>query len=190
MQRVVIHVDMDSFFAAIEERENPKLRGKALVICMFSGRSELSGSVSTCNYAARAYGIKSGMPCSRAKKLMPDALFLPVRKAFYNKVSADIMIFLMEYADQASDLEKNLFEQAAFEQLSVDEAFLEVTERTGGDFSRAIRLGFQIKAELWAKEKLSCSIGIGPNKLIAKMASDVQKPNGLTAIRPRRFPPS
>ena len=82
MQRVVLHVDMDYFFAAIEERENPDLRGKAVVVCMLSGRSELSGAVSTCNYVAREFGIRSGMPCSGAKKLNPEAVFLPVRKEF------------------------------------------------------------------------------------------------------------
>ncbi len=85
MQRVILHVDMDYFFAAIEERENPELRGKAIVVCMFSGRNELSGAVSACNYVAREYGIISGIPCSKAKKLNPKAVFLPVRKEFYTR---------------------------------------------------------------------------------------------------------
>ena len=187
-------MDMDSFYAAIEERENPDLRGKAVVVCMFSGRSELSGSVSTCNYVAREYGIKSGMPCSMAKKLNPAAVFLPVRKAFYKTVSDEIMELLREYADRGNDTKSSngsngvnaIYSGPApiFEQVSIDEAFLEVTERTGGDFEEALELGMQIKDEILEKERLTCSVGIGPNKLIAKMASSVQKPDGITPVRP------
>lgn len=189
MQRVVIHVDMDSFFAAIEERENPELRGKAVVVCMFSGRSELSGSVSTCNYAAREYGIRSGMPCSQAKKLNPDAVFLPVRKDFYKTVSDEVMDILREYADRGNSSNGNNSGPAlAFEQVSIDEAFLEIMERTGGNFEKACELGLRIKEEVRKKERLTCSVGIGPNKLIAKMASPMQKPDGITSFRPEDLP--
>ena len=153
MQRVVLHIDMDYFFAAIEERENPELREKAVVVCMLSGRSELSGSVSTCNYVAREFGIRSGMPCSRAKKLNPEAVFLPVRKDFYTSVSDRIMEILRSYADPGNG--------DSFEQISVDEAFLESSERTGGDFRLAFEVGMQIKKEIKEKENLTCSIGIG-----------------------------
>jgi DNA polymerase IV (archaeal DinB-like DNA polymerase) len=178
MQRVILHIDMDYFFAAIEERENPELRGKAVVVCMLSGRSELSGSVSTCNYTAREFGIRSGMPCSRAKKLNPEAIFLPVRKQFYTSVSDRIMEILRSYADPGENGD-------SFEQISVDEAFLEITDRTGGDFNLAFELGMQIKEEIKEKEKLTCSIGIGPNKLIAKMASSTKKPDGITVVSPQ-----
>ena len=177
MQRVVLHVDMDSFYAAIEERETPELRGKAVVVCMLSGRSELSGSVSTCNYIARESGIRSGMPCSRAKKLNPDAVFLPVRKDFYKEVSDNVMEILRGYADSGVN-------GGAFEQISIDEAFLESTGRVGGDFDRAFELGMRIKTEVREKEKLTCSVGVGPNKLIAKMASSVKKPDGITILKP------
>ncbi|AYK14904.1 MAG: DNA polymerase IV [Methanosarcina flavescens] len=177
MQRVVLHVDMDYFFAAIEERENPELQGKAVVVCMLSGRGGLSGAVSTCNYTARESGIRAGMSCSKAKKLNPEAVFLPVRKDFYISVSDRVMEILRNYAD-ATDV------GAAFEQISIDEAFLEITEKTGGDFSAALEIGSQIKNEIKDKEKLTCSVGIGPNKLIAKMASSVQKPEGITVISP------
>lgn len=172
---------MDSFYAAIEERENPELRGKAVVVCMLSGRSELSGSVSTCNYVARESGIRSGMPCSRAKKLNPDAVFLPVRKDFYKEVSDNVMEILRSYADSGESGD-------AFEQISIDEAFLEITERADGDFERAFELGMQIKTEVREKEKLTCSVGIGPNKLIAKMASSVKKPDGITMVKPEDVP--
>lgn len=177
MQRVVLHVDMDYFFAAIEEREKPDLQGKAVVVCMLSGRSELSGAVSSCNYIAREFGIRSGMPCSKAKKLNPEAVFLPVRKDFYTQISDRIMKILRSYADTGENGD-------AFEQISIDEAFVEITEKTGGDFNLAFELGIQIKHEIKEKERLTCSVGIGPNKLIAKMASSVRKPDGITVIGP------
>lgn len=180
MQRVVLHVDMDYFFAAIEERENPKLQGKAIVVCMLSGRSELSGAVSTCNYIARESGIRAGMSCSKAKKLNSEAVFLPVRKDFYTSVSDRIMEILRSYTDVRETGE-------AFEQISIDEAFLEITEKTGGDFNLAFEIGTQIKNEIKDKEKLTCSVGIGPNKLIAKMASSIQKPDGITVISPEKL---
>ena len=178
MQRVIPHVDMDYFYAAIEERENPELRGKAVVVCMLSGRSELIGAVSTCNYIVREFGIRSGMPCSRAKKLNPEAVFLPVRKEFYTLVSDRGMEILRSYADVRENGD-------AFEQISIDEAFLEITEKTGGDFSLAFELGMQIKNEIKEKENLTCSVGIGPNKLISKMAFSVKKPDGITAVSTR-----
>lgn len=180
MQRIILHVDMDYFFAAIEERENPELQGKAVVVCMLSGRSELSGAVSTCNYTARESGIKAGISCSKAKKLNPDAVFLPVRKDFYTSVSDRIMEILRSYADARETGE-------AFEQISIDEAFLEITEKTGGDFNLAFEIGTQIKNEIKDTEKLTCSVGIGPNKLVAKMASSVQKPDGITVISPDKL---
>lgn len=180
MQRVVLHVDMDYFYAAIEERENPELQGKAVVVCMLSGRSELSGAVSTCNYVARESGIRAGMPCSRAKKLNPEAVFLPVRKDFYTSVSDRVMEILRSYADARENGD-------AFEQISIDEAFLEITEKTGGDFKLAFETGIQIKTEIKNREKLTCSVGVGPNKLIAKMASSVKKPDGITVVSPDRL---
>ncbi|HII92474.1 MAG TPA: DNA polymerase IV [Methanosarcina sp.] len=180
MQRVVLHVDMDYFFAAIEERENPYLQGKAVVVCMLSGRSELSGAVSTCNYIARESGIRAGMSCSKAKKLNSEAVFLPVRKDFYTSVSDRVMEILRSYADARETGE-------AFEQISIDEAFLEITEKTGGDFNLAFEIGSQIKNDIKDKEKLTCSVGIGPNRLIAKMASSVLKPDGITVISPDKL---
>lgn len=180
MQRVVLHVDMDYFFAAIEERENPELQGKAVVVCMLSGRSGLSGAVSTCNYIARESGIRAGMPCSKAKKLNPETVFLPARKDFYTLVSDRIMEILRSYADVRDN-------EDAFEQISIDEAFVEITEKTGGDFNLAFNTGIRIKNEIKEKEQLTCSVGIGPNKLIAKMTSSVQKPDGITVISPDKL---
>jgi len=150
------------------------------VVCMLSGRSELSGAVSTCNYTAREFGIRAGMSCSKAKKLNPEAIFLPVRKDFYTLVSDRVMEILRSYADASET-------GAAFEQISIDEAFLEISEKTCGDFGLAFEIGIQIKNEINEKEKLTCSVGIGPNKLIAKMASSVQKPDGITVIKPDKL---
>ncbi|MFQ5887527.1 MAG: DNA polymerase IV, partial [Candidatus Hydrothermarchaeales archaeon] len=168
--RIILHIDMDYYYAAIEERENPDLKGKAVAVCMFTPRGEEGGAVTTANYEARKSGIHSGMSYSKAKKLDPDAVFLPANFDFYWSISDRIMGILREYADN-------------FEQVSVDEAFLDVSSKVK-DFDGAKRLAVEIKKEVFNKEKLTCSIGIGPNKLIAKMASGVKKPDGLTAVRP------
>lgn len=178
MARAIIHADMDYFYAAIEEREDPSLSGKAVVVCMYSGRGGGSGSVSTCNYPARDAGIYSGMPCSHAKSVYPDAVFLPVRKEFYTSVSERVMDILRRYADTAPDGTK------IFEQVSIDEAFLDITQVTGGNFEQAQEIGMRIKEEVKKHEHLTCSVGIAPNKLIAKMASSVRKPDGITIIKP------
>ena len=176
MTRSIIHVDMDYFYAAIEEREDPSLTGKAIVVCMYSGRG--SGSVSTCNYPARDAGIHSGMPCSRAKSIDPDAVFLLVRKVLYTSVSERIMDILRRYADTVPD------GTTAFEQVSIDEAFLDITHATDGDFKHAQEIGMRIKEEVKEHEHLTCSVGIASNKLIAKMASSIRKPDGITVIKP------
>jgi DNA polymerase IV (DinB-like DNA polymerase) len=170
MSRVILHVDMDSFYAQVEEREDPGIKGKPVVVCMFSGRTPDSGAVAAANYAAREYGIKAGIPIARAKRLNPDAVFLPARRDFYGEVSERVMEILRGFAD-------------AFEQVSIDEAYLDVTGRAGGDMDRGIDLARRIKAKVKDEESLTCSIGVGPNKLIAKMAANVQKPDGLTAVR-------
>ncbi len=173
MQRVIIHVDMDYFYAAIEEREDPSIRDKAVVVCMYSNRGEEGGAVSTCNYAARGAGIRAAMPCRQARSLKPDAVFLPVRKGFYEEVSKNVMAILHSYADSGE----------AFERTSIDEAFLDITRSCSSDFNIAKEIGMRIKEEVKAQEKLTCSVGIGPNKLIAKMASSFRKPDGISVIR-------
>ncbi len=173
MGRVILHVDLDAFYASIEERENPSLIGKSVVVCMFSARGGDSGAVATPNYEARKSGISSGMPIARAKKLDPHAVYLPARRDFYSETSDRVMEILRTTSD-------------AFMQMSIDEAFLDVSQKTGGDFDGAIKLAKEIKREIKEKEKLTCSIGVGPNKLIAKMASSAKKPDGLTVIRPEK----
>lgn len=174
MERVIIHVDMDYFYAAIEEREDPSLKGKAVVICMYSNRGESAGAVSTSNYLARKAGIRSAMPCKLAKSKKPDAVFLPVRKSFYEEVSANVMEILKANADS----------EEAFEKISIDEAFLDISKSCKGDYELAKKIGLRIKEEVKSQERITCSVGIGPNKLIAKMASSFQKPDGITIIKP------
>lgn len=167
-----MHVDIDYFFAQCEEIANPLLKEKPVVICVYSGRSEDSGAVSTANYIARKYGVKSGMPIAFAKKILKgiDSAFLPVNRDLYEGVSNRIMDILRNNADR-------------FEQESIDEASLDVSERVGGDFGSAEMLAHSIKGEIKRSEQLTCSIGIGPNKVVAKIASDYRKPDGLTVIR-------
>lgn len=168
-----MHVDFDYFFAQVEERENPALGSKPVVVCVYSGRSEDSGVVSTANYLARKYGVKSGMPISFAKNRLKDAdaEFLPVNHELYDVVSRNIMRIIRKYADN-------------FEQGGVDEAFLEVTESTKGSFEKAGELASKLKREIWMKERITCSIGIGQNKLVAKIAAGTHKPDGLTIVKP------
>ena len=173
--RIVMLMDMDCFFAQCEESRNPAIRGKPVVVCVFSGRSEESGAVSTANYVARSFGVKSGMPIYSAKKKLEnvDAVFLPVDEKYYEEISEKAMNILRKYADR-------------FEQAGIDEAFLDVTQRMNGHFQEAKQLAVSMKDEMKTQLKLTCSIGTGPNKLVAKIAADENKPDGLTIIEPER----
>jgi len=166
--RIIFHVDMDQFFAAVEEREHPEIKGKSVVVGADPKEGKGRGVVSTCNYEARKYGVRSGMPITKAWKLCPQAVFLPVNYRLYLQVSARIMDILSKHADK-------------FESWGIDEAFLDVSSRVR-DYEDARKLALEIKMEIYEKEKLTCSIGVGPNKLVAKIASDFQKPDGLTVV--------
>lgn len=167
--RIILHVDMDHFYTAVEERENLDLQGKPVVVGADPKNGKGRGVVSTSNYEARKAGIRSGMPISRAWKLYPEAIFLPPNFPLYIKVSNAIMDIMRKYADK-------------FEQWGIDEAFLDVSRRVK-DYDEAQALAEQLKLEVKKKEHLTCSIGVGPNKLIAKIASDYKKPDGLTVVR-------
>jgi len=171
--RVVMLVDLDYFFAQCEELRNPALKGKPVVVGMYSGRTEDSGAVSTANYVARKYGVKSGVPLFLAKKRLEgtEAVFLPVADEFYEQVSDKIMQALKGYAD-------------VFEQVGIDEAYLDVTQKVHGNFETARLLAQKIKDEVKHQSGLSFSVGVGPNKLVAKIACDSQKPDGLTMVKP------
>ncbi len=171
--RVVMLADFDYFFAQCEELRNPKLKGKPVVVGVYSGRTEESGAVSTANYVARAYGVKSGIPLYLAKKRLQgtEAIFLPVDDDYYEQISNTIMSYLRGYAD-------------SFEQTSIDEAYLDVTRKVDGSFQEARDLAEKMKREVKKKLDITFSVGIGPNKLVAKIAAENQKPDGLTVVRP------
>ncbi len=170
MARIILHVDLDAFFAAVEERQHPEYQGKPIIVGANPKEGKGRGVVSTANYIARQYGIHSGMPISKAWKKCPNGIFLPVNMPLYEKVSKSIMDILRAHADK-------------FEQVSIDEAFLDISKRVQ-DFDQARAFAILLKEKIYEKEGLTCSIGIGPNKLIAKIASDFQKPDGLTVVKP------
>jgi DNA polymerase IV (DinB-like DNA polymerase) len=180
--RVIAHVDMDAFYAAVEERANPRLRGQPLVVGADPKEGQGRGVVTAANYVARKYGIRSAMPITRAWRLAkaaqrrgePDTIFLEGNHALYREVSARLMAFLAPSAD--------LFEEA-----SIDEAYLDLSSL--GSFEAAAERALTLKREIVAREGLTCSVGIGPNKLVAKIASDFKKPDGLTVVRPEEVQP-
>ena len=170
-ERIIFHVDMDHFFTAVEEREHPEIKGRPVVVGAPPKGGTGRGVVSTSNYEARKYGVKSGISIARAWRLCPEAVYLPVNYRLYQKVSAQIMTILRSYADK-------------FELWGLDEAFLDVTSRVT-DFVEAEKLAQKIKKHIRKKEDLTCSIGIASNKLVAKIGSDFKKPDGLTVVRPK-----
>lgn len=170
--RVIFHIDFDYFFAQCEEIRTPELKSKPVCVCVFSNRGGDSGAIATANYLARKFGVRSGMPISFAKKRleeMKNSVFLPVDFDYYLEISEQAMEIIKQSAD-------------VFEYVGKDEAYLDVTYRVNKDFDRASHLAQQVKNSLRDKLKLSCSIGVAPNKLIAKIASDFKKPDGLTTI--------
>jgi len=173
--RIILHVDFDYFFAQCEEIRRPELRSSPVVVCVYSGRTEDSGVVSTANYIARKYGVKSGIPIKIAKSKLAnisDAEFLPLDPDFYSKISESAMIVISSYADR-------------FERAGIDECYLDVSERTPS-FEAAKILAQYIKNDLKKNTQLTCSIGVAPNKMLGKLASDLQKPDGMTIIDSER----
>jgi DNA polymerase IV (DinB-like DNA polymerase) len=170
--RIAMLVDLDYFFAQCEELRNPTLKEKPVVVGMYSGRTEESGAVSTANYVARKYGVKSGMPLFLAKHKLEgvEAVFLPVDHDYYEKVSDKLMQIFCGYAN-------------VFEQVGIDEAYLDVTEKVHESFDEAKALAERMKMNVKKQVGVTFSVGVGPNKLVAKIASDAQKPDGLTVVR-------
>jgi len=171
--RVVMLADFDYFFAQCEELRNPVIKDKPVVVGVYSGRTEESGAVSTSNYIARKFGVKSGMPLFLAKRKLEgtDAVFFKVDHEYYDQISDRIMQIFSGYA-------------SSLEQVSVDEAYLDVTEKVEGSFEKARDYSLKIKANVKNQVGISFSVGVGPNKIIAKIACDSQKPNGLTIVKP------
>lgn len=173
--RVVLHLDMDAYYAAVEVRENPELAGKPLII----GHSGKRGVVSTCSYEARAFGVRSAMPSVIAARLCPGAIWLPGRMELYVAVSRRLRRILDEAAP-------------VVEPLSIDEAFLDMTG-LAKDLAHGAAIARILKERIRAEELLTASVGVAPNKFLAKLASDLEKPDGLVVfpmedVRSRLWP--
>ncbi len=168
--RVILHVDMDAFYASVEVRENPALEGKPVVVGA-DPREHPRGVVLTASYEARQYGVRSAMSCIEASRRCPQAVFVPPHFELYGRVSGEIMDTLRTFADR-------------LQPSGIEEGFLDVTIRTGGSFAHAQDLAREIKVAIRERHRLTCSIGVAPTKAIAKIASDLQKPDGLTIVSP------
>jgi DNA polymerase IV (DinB-like DNA polymerase) len=170
-RHVVLHVDMDAFYASVEIREHPELAGAPVVVGPDPRDGHTRGVVLTASYEARRFGVHSAMPCVQALRLCPEAVFVMPHHALYGRVSEGIMATLRRFADR-------------LEPSGIEEGYLDLTARSGGDFLRATELAKEVKAAMRKEHGLSCSIGIAPSKAVAKIASDFQKPDGLTVVLP------
>jgi DNA polymerase-4 len=168
--RKIIHVDMDAFYASVEQRDNPDLRGKPLAV----GGSVARGVVAAASYEARVFGVHSAMPSVTAKRKCPDLIFVPPRFDVYKAVSQQIREIFADYTP-------------LIEPLSLDEAYLDVTENLKG-MEIATEIALQIRARIKEVTGLNASAGISYNKFLAKMASDLNKPNGQAVITPKNGP--
>ncbi len=169
-ERVIVHVDMDAFFAAIEQRDHPQCRGKPVVVGADPKGGKGRGVVSTCSYEARRRGIHSAQPISEAYRRCPDAIFLPVRMEAYAEVSREVRHVLGEFTPDV-------------EPVSIDEAFLDVSG-TLHLFGGKRELAENIQTRIEDRTGLTASLGIAPNKMVAKIASDLEKPRGLVIVEP------
>lgn len=168
-QRKIIHIDMDAFYASVEQRDSPALRGKPVIV---GGDPGGRGVVATCSYEARRYGIHSAMSCARAYRLCPQAIFVSPRFDAYHKVSLQIREIFHYYTDLV-------------EPLSLDEAYLDVSENKPGILS-ATWVAQEIRKKIQQVTGLTASAGVSYNKFLAKLASDMQKPDGLTVVTPQQ----
>ncbi|KPJ77797.1 MAG: hypothetical protein AMJ54_06400 [Deltaproteobacteria bacterium SG8_13] len=161
---MILHIDMDAFYASVEQLDDPALKGRCIIV----GGSTNRGVVSAANYEARKHGIHSAMPIFQARQRCPDAVFIRPRMHRYKEVSAKVMAVLQKYSP-------------LLEQVSIDEAYMDISgcERLLGDPET---IGRKIKAEIWQTLGLTCSVGIAPNRFLAKIASECDKPDGLTVI--------
>ncbi|SNM00174.1 DNA polymerase IV [Streptococcus pneumoniae] len=172
LSRKIIHIDMDAFFAAVEIRDNPKLRGKPVIIGSNPRQTGGRGVVSTCSYEARAFGVHSAMSSKEAYERCPQAVFISGNYEKYKSVGLQIRAIFKRYTD-------------LIEPMSIDEAYLDVTENKLG-IKSAVKIARLIQKDIWQELHLTASAGISYNKFLAKMASDYQKPHGLTVILPEQ----
>ncbi|HEY8425337.1 MAG TPA: DNA polymerase IV [Limnochordales bacterium] len=166
--RVIVHVDMDAFFAAVEVRERPELAGKPVIVG--GTRESRRGVVATASYEARRYGVRSAMPIRRAVALCPHGVFLPARHSLYREVSEAVFAILHEFSP-------------VVEAVSIDEAYLDMTADRAR-FPSLEAIGRAIKERIATTQRLTATVGIAPNKLLAKLASELSKPDGLMVIEP------
>jgi DNA polymerase-4 len=166
-QRAIIHIDLDAFFVAVEQLDDPTLVGKPVIV---GGRPDARGVVSSASYEARKLGVRSAMPTAQALRLCPDAVVLPGHRERYVEMSRRVMALLREYTP-------------ILEQISIDEAFLDVTG-TEAQYGPPARLAETIQARIQSELGLSASLGVASNKLVAKIASDFRKPHGITVAPP------
>lgn len=164
--RKIIHIDMDAFFASVEQRDNPALRGRPIAV----GHADRRGVVATASYEARRFGVRSAMPSARAMRLCPQLIMVEPRFAVYKEVSAAMHEIFHEYTDR-------------IEPISLDEAFLDVTENKPG-IAMAVEIARQIKEKIRSRLSLTASAGISYCKFLAKVASDMRKPDGICTIHP------
>ena len=170
-ERIIIHIDMDAFFAAIEQRDDPSLRGKPVVVGADPKGGKGRGVVSTCSYEAREYGIRSAMPISEAWRRCPHACFVPGHGELYARESRRIREILESFTPDV-------------EPISIDEAFLDVTSSLHL-FARTKReLAELIQQRICDETQLTCSLGVAPSKMVAKVASDLEKPRGIVVVEP------
>ncbi len=167
--RTIMLIDMDYFYVACEELRHPEIGDKPAIVGTDPKGGQGRGVVMTCNYKAREFGIRSGMPISAAYKANPNAIYLPVDFKYYDEVSKKIMDVIRPFAEK-------------FEQVSVDEAFIDVSKKISS-YEEAQDYAKKIHDEVLSKVGIKCSIGIGPNKLISKMACEKAKPNGIKLVR-------
>jgi DNA polymerase-4 len=168
MDRVIFHIDMDAFFSSIEQLSNPSLRGKPVIVC---GDPNSRSVVATASYEARLFGLRSGMPVGRARQLCPHGIYISGNPKKYVYTSVQILGILRQFTSRV-------------EPFSVDEAFLEFEDL---GFSDAPKMASKIKQKIYEEFGLTCSIGVGPNKIVAKMASELNKPDGVTVIAEGEF---
>ncbi|MBZ5496506.1 MAG: DNA polymerase IV [Acidobacteriia bacterium] len=172
MNRTILHVDMDAFFAAVEQRDHPEYRGKPVIVGSDPKNGRGRGIVATCSYEARKFGVHSAQPISEAWRRCPQGIYVRPDMGKYARASDRLMAILLEFTDMV-------------EQVSIDEAFLDVTgsRRLLGS---GIEIARKIKARIVEDQHLTASVGIAANKFVAKVASDLQKPDGLVAVEPGR----
>lgn len=170
--RVIMHIDMDAFYSSVEQRENPELKGKPVIVGADPKAGKGRGVVAGCSYEARKFGVHSAQPISIAYRLCPNGVYLRPNFTLYEQVSEQVMELVKQFTEK-------------LEPMSIDEAFIDASEKVT-TFQNAAALASKIKQEVREKAQLTCSVGVAPNKSVAKIASDFKKPDGLTIVPPEK----